>query len=626
MPTAHHPHTLAAAAHFGLTIPTRQAPPATPALSVPPPTYILLLTGPSASGKTTALRALTARAKKTHTIINLDTIKLHPIPAVAHFPKLSAHSAMLSLAAAGLADARAFISPPANLSTGQRARLTLAIALSRAASTPRPPLLIADEFAANLDPCTAATVARLLRKAITRTKAAAAIATPRTDITAPLAPNTIVTFSNSAPSTLTHHAPRPSNLHLTFNTGDKDDYLALAPLHYLPGTPATIDQILTARAGKALAAVLTISRPTLNSAHRQLARPNRYTTTNKPADARRINRELRTISRVIVDPRFTGQRVATRLVKHYLNRPLTPCTEAVAAMGTICPFFARAGMTPYTLPPPLNATPASSTPSSEPASPANSWLTPAPPRAHSETKKPTTSSNTNSTSGPAPPVPPIPTKTLLSPPSSPSPTSASPSHPSPTPTPHNTTCSPSLTRTGGDGDHPHAITPSPAPRAATAARLTPPPHHILPHRKRPRLRHRRPAQTPPQARRRPPHRPQNQEAKPMKIHPPAKLIQDLTPIFNERADVTADQLSALVSAIDDKHAQPILSACCRAIALRSLLSAASQQNNAEAARRAAMTLLERFPDSKPEDQPLSLDHPDVIAHTRALLQQDEPNA
>ena len=111
----------------------------------------------------------------------------------------------------------------------------------------------------------------------------------------------------------------------------------------------------------------------------------------------------------------------------------------------------------------------------------------------------------------------------------------------------------------------------------------------------------------------------------IRTHPPAQLIEDLTPIFNHRTSVTADQLAALVSAIDNEQALPILSACCRAIALRSLISAASQPNNAEAARRAAMTLLERYSDTKPQDQPLSLDHPDVIAHTRALLQQDEPS-
>ena len=35
----------------------------------------------------------------------------------------------------------------------------------------------------------------------------------------------------------------------------------------------------------------------------------------------------------------------------YLRSPLTPATEAVAAMGAACPFFERAGMTAYRTPP-----------------------------------------------------------------------------------------------------------------------------------------------------------------------------------------------------------------------------------------------------------------------------------
>ncbi len=141
--------------------------------------------------------------------------------------------------------------------------------------------------------------------------------------------------------------------------GTRADYAALAHLHYRGGPPATIARrddgtpaILTARDGDGrLAGVLVVSMPTLNGSWRSLAWPGAYTSGDKRRDALEINRTLRCLSRVIVEPRFRGQGVARSLVRAYLDAPLTPRTEAIAAMGHVCPFFASAGMTAYPLPP-----------------------------------------------------------------------------------------------------------------------------------------------------------------------------------------------------------------------------------------------------------------------------------
>jgi hypothetical protein len=45
--------------------------------------------------------------------------------------------------------------------------------------------------------------------------------------------------------------------------------------------------------------------------------------------------------------------LARHLVGAYLNCPMTPLTEAVAAMGQVCPFFEAAGMKAYQTPPTL---------------------------------------------------------------------------------------------------------------------------------------------------------------------------------------------------------------------------------------------------------------------------------
>lgn len=132
---------------------------------------------------------------------------------------------------------------------------------------------------------------------------------------------------------------------IRFERGVADDYRALARFHYRQGPPATFELVLRAvdeRAGE-LIGVLVVSRPILNGAWRALAWPGRFMGERR-AQALALNREVRAISRLVVDPRWRGAGVGAALVRAYLAAPLTPCTEALAAMGRWCPVFERAGM------------------------------------------------------------------------------------------------------------------------------------------------------------------------------------------------------------------------------------------------------------------------------------------
>lgn len=90
--------------------------------------------------------------------------------------------------------------------------------------------------------------------------------------------------------------------------------------------------------------VLVISMPVLNGPWRASLWPGVYEDPDPRRLAAAINADLRCISRVIVDPRYRALGVARRLVETYLRDPLTVRTEAVTAMGALCPFFQRAGM------------------------------------------------------------------------------------------------------------------------------------------------------------------------------------------------------------------------------------------------------------------------------------------
>lgn len=155
-------------------------------------------------------------------------------------------------------------------------------------------------------------------------------------------------------------SPHPTSIRIL--PASRAHYTQLAHLHYRPGPPATIERILRAvhTPTRTLAGVLVISRPTIHAAWRAMPWPRAFAP-RIPAQtrARRINRSLRTISRVIVDERFRASGIATRLVRAYLRNPLTPRTEAITAIAAPAPhatFFARAGMTAYPIPiPPPDA-------------------------------------------------------------------------------------------------------------------------------------------------------------------------------------------------------------------------------------------------------------------------------
>lgn len=133
-------------------------------------------------------------------------------------------------------------------------------------------------------------------------------------------------------------------------------YEQLAVYHYRAGPPATCVGAWTARHtldkdNDTLIGVLLVSMPVLNSAWRHAAWPGDYRTGDKRADTRRLNAEVRCISRVIVHPRWRGVGVGKQLVQAYLREAMSVRTEAVAAMGAASPFFKAAGMREHIIEP-----------------------------------------------------------------------------------------------------------------------------------------------------------------------------------------------------------------------------------------------------------------------------------
>lgn len=128
--------------------------------------------------------------------------------------------------------------------------------------------------------------------------------------------------------------------------GGVSDYDGLSHWHYRALAPAVPVQTLRAvcEGTGATVGVLVVAMPVLNGPWRTRAWPGWLDGLGKRAYAQAVNTHLRTIARLVVAPPFRARGVGSGLVRAYLASPLTEKTEALAAMGAVCPVFERAGM------------------------------------------------------------------------------------------------------------------------------------------------------------------------------------------------------------------------------------------------------------------------------------------
>ncbi len=174
-------------------------PPRPPLPPLPKPRQIVLIAGPSGSGKSRLLQRL-RRSCSPVQWLDLNRLRLPNRPVIDLFDPLPIAGSLQWLSRVGLAEAHAFLLPPAKLSTGQQWRLRLALALAGSAppasSCPEPPghrILACDEFTSPLDRLTARIVARTLRKAISaHGHLSAIVATAHDDLLDCLAPDIVI--------------------------------------------------------------------------------------------------------------------------------------------------------------------------------------------------------------------------------------------------------------------------------------------------------------------------------------------------------------------------------------------------------------------------------------------------
>jgi len=135
--------------------------------------------------------------------------------------------------------------------------------------------------------------------------------------------------------------------------GCLDDYKQLAHYHYRDSRLGPFERIFALKPvggtiNTRAVGVIVYSMPVPGLELRNVATDNFFAGFDRSTQLALINKNIRCISRVIIEPRFRGLGLASRLVRQTMPKMNVPIIEAMAVMGLVNPFFEKAGMTAYT--------------------------------------------------------------------------------------------------------------------------------------------------------------------------------------------------------------------------------------------------------------------------------------
>ncbi|KKM97819.1 hypothetical protein LCGC14_1164180 [marine sediment metagenome] len=302
---------------------------------------LVFVTGPSGSGKTQALSIISDLLPPGGQLAQ-PSIDLNR-PLIDGW-NIGPKEAIQRLTAVGLGDPVTWVRTPGELSVGQAQRLALADLLASDGN-----VIIIDEFLAGLDRLTAKAVAWTTQRAIRKAGKTAVLITANDDLIEDLAPEIVITCNWSPEPVIgTTDDPLPSSTisrEISYRKGSTMDWLALKHLHYAAGNPATYHSIhcLDHPECEGPVAVMVLSYPDLHSAARNLATRGRYLTGNQNENAKRVNREVRRMSRIVVVPELRQTGLAARLIREAASKVDCRYIETSTAMGPFTSFCERAG-------------------------------------------------------------------------------------------------------------------------------------------------------------------------------------------------------------------------------------------------------------------------------------------
>ncbi|MBS7646297.1 ATP-binding cassette domain-containing protein [Candidatus Bathyarchaeota archaeon] len=298
---------------------------------------IVYITGESGSGKSTLLKALEKdlRRHTSQTCINIKAIKPPPNKPIIETVGKNLQEAIELLSLVGLNDAFLFLRPYRQLSDGQKYRYKIAKLIESQAQ-----VWILDEFASTLDRDTAKIVAYNLQKLARKTGKTVLAATTHTDLFEDLNPSVHIHKRYGKEITVQYYPNTPTlecslTREMRIEEGTTVDYKALSIFHYRSAHLPPPRKIFTLKRGKETCGVIVYSYPPPTMFGR-----NRVW----KGTLKQLQREVSTITRVIIHPKYRSIGLGTKIVKETLPLAGTPYVETLAVMAKYNPFFERAGM------------------------------------------------------------------------------------------------------------------------------------------------------------------------------------------------------------------------------------------------------------------------------------------
>jgi len=136
--------------------------------------------------------------------------------------------------------------------------------------------------------------------------------------------------------------------------GGLGDYAQLEACHYRSERPVAVKAVYVLRSrerlgslGRKPAGVIVYTMPNPRVELRTVATGGRFAGLDRHTELELLNRSVRCIARVVVEPRLRGIGLATRLVRETMPRMNVPIVEALGVMPRVNPFLERAGMTSF---------------------------------------------------------------------------------------------------------------------------------------------------------------------------------------------------------------------------------------------------------------------------------------